>query len=215
MRQSIVAAQLALVLFLCTACRDRTAGPVKPRKGEQVCFECGGKRHLTCVARGCQKGHIECPSPCLKLSQGQWERLDVVGHAPDELWQKFPKAGGGYEAWNHHHVGEVIQTEGGNPRNIGKCQTCKGTSRVPCRTCLGKGAQACFVCEGKAVVPAAWTSANNPRINNHPDLIRLRDGRAFVGRIAMQAGSFSTIRTRDGRLIDVSTGDILAKPALP
>jgi hypothetical protein len=186
-----------------------------PGRGEQLCFECNGKGHVACGAGGCQSGQAECPDPCMKLSRGKWEHMQVAGHKPDELWQKFPKANGGYMAWNHHHVGEVIQAQGGEPRSIGKCQTCKGTTKVQCTKCAGKGTQTCFICDGKAVVPADWTRANNPRLNNHPDLIRLRDGRSFIGRIAMQAGTLSTIRTRDGKTIDVNSADILTKPAIP
>jgi hypothetical protein len=215
MRHSIVA--VLFLSFLCAGCKEQT-GPdgrvLKPRKGEKFCFECAGKGNVSCGAGGCQSGQAECPGPCLKLSRGKWEHMEVAGHAPSELWQKFSKADGGYLAWNHHHVGEVIQTDDGMPRNIGKCPTCSGTTKIQCAKCLGKGAQPCFVCEGKAVVPKAWTSADNPRLNNHPDLIRLRDGRRVIGRIAMQAGSSCTIRTRDGKMIEVSSADILSKPAV-
>jgi len=218
MRHTIVAARWVVLIagiLLCSACREQRAGLPKPGKKEQICFECGGNRHSVCGASGCRNGHIECPGPCLKMSRGKWEPLEVKGHSPKELWQKFPKAQGGYEAWNQNHVGEIIQIEGGLPRNIGKCPTCKGAARIACAKCAGKGTVTCFICEGKAVVPAAWTAANNPRLDNHPDLIKLRDGRTFIGRIAMQSGSSCTIRTRDGQMIDVASADILNKPAVP
>jgi hypothetical protein len=202
--------QLAKFLPKGRASGDATAS-VKPGRGEQVCFDCAGKGHVRCGAGGCQNGQTECPAPCLKLSRGKWEHMTVPGHAAHELWQKFPKPGGGFDAWNDHHVGEVVRTERGISRNVGKCTTCQGTTKVQCTKCAGKGTQSCFVCDGKAVVPAGWTSTDNPRLNNHPDLIRLRDGRSFIGRIAMQSGAFCTIRTRDGKMIDVNSADIVSE----
>lgn len=103
--------------------------------------------------------------------------------------------------------------EGGVARNAGKCQTCLGTTKVKCKTCNGQGTQVCYICDGKRVVPASWTANENPKLASQPDLIRLRDGRVVLGRVAMQTGSFCTIRTRDGKMIEVSSADILPRTA--
>src|SRR5688500_5818565 len=109
---------LALV-FHCAGCKEQLArfrqsrasgeatASVKPGKGEQVCFDCAGKGQLKCGAGGCQNGQTECPAPCLKMSRGKWEPLKVAGHAADELWQKFPRASGGYDAGDAQHAGGV------------------------------------------------------------------------------------------------------------
>jgi len=90
------------------------AAPIKaagPGKDEKTCFACNGDGAAPCRAAGCVSGQMDCPNPCLKLSRGAWIHMEVAGHDPSELWQKFPNqsGGGGYRAWTQGHVGEVIQ----------------------------------------------------------------------------------------------------------
>src|SRR5689334_19143394 len=73
-----------------------SARPV-PDKDHQACFACEGKGTLGCKA-GCANGKIECTGPCLRLTRGKWEHMDVAGHPPTDLWQKFPNGQGGYMA---------------------------------------------------------------------------------------------------------------------
>jgi hypothetical protein len=183
----------------------------KVAKDEQVCFECNASGRMACGTGGCQAGQMECPSPCLKLSRGKWEHMDMAGHKADELWQKYPNGPGRTIAWNHHHVGEVVLVENGVAHNAGQCQTCLGSTKVKCKMCNGQGTQTCYICDGKTVVPASWTVNSNPKLASQPDLIRLRDGRSVLGRIAIQAGKFCTIRTRDGKMIEVNSADIVSK----
>ena len=94
-----------------------------------------------------------------------------------------------------------------------KAPRCGGTAKVKCPICDGRGQQTCEVCEGKKIIPAAWTATDNPWLNRQPDLIRLKDGRALLGRVAMRTGTKCTLKTRDGKMVDVDAADILPKAA--
>ena len=139
--------------------------------------------------------------------------MDVAGHDPSELWAKFPNQSGlgGYQAWNQHHLGEVIVYQNGVAVNIGKCKVCGGTTKVTCSVCKGTGRQICPVCNGTKFVPVAWTLTDNPWFNSQPDLIRLKDGRVVLGRVAVAIGEERTIITRDKQTLHVKASDILPK----
>src|SRR2546427_614550 len=77
----------------------QTAGPASTN-ATRACFQCGGAGQVKCNAPGCKEGMVECPGPCLKLSKGTWEHLEVAGHDPAELWQKFNQSDGSWQAWN-------------------------------------------------------------------------------------------------------------------
>ena len=184
-----------------------------PGPNEKVCFECRGQGTVACLVPGCTNGEVDCPGPCLKLSKGVWIHMNVAGHDPKELWQKFPNMNGqgGYQAWNQTHVGEVIVYKNGVAVNIGKCKVCGGTGKVKCDVCKGTGKQTCPVCNGKKFIPVAWTPTNNPWFNSQPDLIRLKDGRVVLGRVAVAIGEERTIITRDKQTLHVKAHDILPK----
>jgi hypothetical protein len=139
--------------------------------------------------------------------------MNVAGHDPKELWQIFPNKNGtgGYQYWSQNHVGEVIVYSNGVAVNIGKCKVCGGTGKVKCDVCKGTGKQTCPVCNGKKFIPVAWTPTNNPWFNSQPDLIRLRDGRVVLGRVAVAIGEERTIITRDKQTLHVKAHDILPK----
>jgi hypothetical protein len=59
-------------------------GSAEPTK---TCFRCNGSGKMKCP--DCKSGYRDCPGPCLKLSRGTWEHLDVAGHDKSELWQRF------------------------------------------------------------------------------------------------------------------------------
>ena len=184
-----------------------------PGPNEKVCFECKGQGTVACRAPGCTNGQVDCPEPCLKLSKGAWIHMTVAGHDPSELWQKFPNKNGqgGYQTWNQDHVGEVIVYKNGVAVNIGGCKVCGGTTKVTCPVCKGTGKQVCEICEGKKFIPVAWTPTNNPWLNSQPDLIRLKDGRVLLGRVAVTIGDERTIITRDKKTLHVKAPDILPK----
>jgi len=186
------------------------AAAAAPDKDHQACFACDGKGTLGCKA-GCASGKVECTGPCLKLTRGKWEHMDVAGHPPTDLWQKFPNGQGGYMAWSQAHVGEVIVVRNGKAENIGKCQQCGGTTKMACRVCGGKGQQVCEFCQGTKLVPIDWKTNDNPVLNRQPDLIRLKDGRALLGRVATRSGTKYTIKTRDGKLVPIDASEIAPK----
>jgi hypothetical protein len=61
--------------------------------------------------------------------------MNVPGHDPNELWQKF-SGSRGTGAWTTVHVGEVIEIRKGIPENIGKCTRVK--ARQACRARFAK-----------------------------------------------------------------------------
>jgi hypothetical protein len=193
-----------------------------PGSGEKICFACKGEGTVGCPAPGCIDGQVDCPGPCLKLSRGVWQHMDVPGHDPSDVWQTFRNqaAGKGGHSWSQVHVGEVIGYQNNEPVNIGKCKVCGGTTKVKCEVCKGAGKVACPVCSGKKFIPVAWTPTDNPYFNRQPDVIRLADGRVLLGRVAASAGDDRTIITRDKKIVHVNVTDILPKaetnvPAAP
>ena len=189
--------------------------PIVPDADDQICFACDGKGMAPCRAPGCTGGQIECPGSCLRLSRGKWEHMQVAGHGPNELWQKFPNGPGKWTSWNQNHVGEVIAIRDGKAVNLGKCPTCGGSTKVKCPVCAGSGQQTCEFCDGKKIVPATWTPTDNPVLNRQPDLIRFKDGRVLLGRVALKLGTKYTIKTRDGKTVEVDATEILPKTTSP
>jgi hypothetical protein len=183
---------------------------IKPGLNEKECFQCAASGSIACRAGGCKAGRVDCPGPCLKLSKGAWKRMNVAGHDPSELWISFKKPGGS-TSWSQNHVGEVIQYQNGQPVNVGACKVCSGAASVNCTACNGGATQSCDICAGKKFVPIAWTPTDNPSFNSQPDLIRLTDGRAILGRIAASSGDERTIVTRDKKVVRVQASEILPK----
>lgn len=190
------------------ALEPQTFAKTGPGADEQNCFECNAKGTVNCKAQGCVKGMAECPGPCVRLTKGKWERMTVAGHDPSELWQKI-RVANGWQAYSQGHVGEVITVVNGAMVNQGRCQVCGGTTRVDCRTCKKTGTQPCEICEGKKFIPTSWTATNNPWFNRQPDVIRLRDGRVLLGKVAANTGDEAIIRARDGSITRVKRADIL------
>ena len=186
-----------------------------PGPGEKICFACKGEGIVACRAPGCVEGKVDCPGPCLKLSQGVWIHMNVPGHDPSELWQKFPDRDGrgGYYAFSQNHLGEVVEYEGVRAVSRGPCKICGGTTKVTCSACKGSGRQTCPICGGKKFIPIAWTPTNNPWFDSQPDVIRLADGRVLLGRVAASVGDDLTIVTRDKKILHVKAGDIQPKTA--
>lgn len=130
---------------------QQAAQAAPPVPTTKPCATCSGTGGLKC--RWCKEGQVDCPGPCLKLSRGKWQHMDVAGHDPKELWQKFDYGRGAYKAWSQGHVGEVVVMQNGEPVNTGPCETCNGTTHVPCKNCRGTGKAPCPACRGTGWVP--------------------------------------------------------------
>jgi hypothetical protein len=182
-----------------------------PPVGEKICFACKGEGTTKCLAAGCVNGYVECPGPCLKLDRGTWVHMDVPGHPPTDLWQKFYLPDGSYTAYSQAHVGHVIAMQNGQAVDTGPCKICGGTGRVPCPACKGTGKQLCPICEGKKYIPVSWTPTDNPWLNGQPDLIRLASGRILFGKFMTTNGTDVLVKTRDGQFVHVQSLDIVPK----
>ena len=187
----------------------KPAGPPVPAAGQQVCFQCEGSGQMVCQHTGCDHGFVECPGPCLKRSS-KWEHAVVEGYPADQLWHVIPLPKG-IQYVSQGHIGEVFVVRNGQVDRLGKCKVCNGTGHLPCPTCHGKAKVTCDLCEGRKVIPAAWKTNDNPVLNRQPDLIRLKDGRVFLGKRS-ELGERAFIRTRDGQFITVGKDDF-AEPA--
>lgn len=182
-----------------------------PGPGEKICFACKGKGTVKCMAPGCVNGMVDCPGPCLKLDRGVWVHMDVPGHPPTDLWQRFNKPDGSYAAYSQAHVGHVIVLQNGEFVDSGPCKICGGTGKVPCSVCKGTGQQVCPICNGKKYIPEAWTPTDNPWLNSQPGLIRLNDGRILFGKVVSTTGTDVLIKTRDGKWLHVDTTNLAPK----
>jgi hypothetical protein len=91
-------------------------------------------------------GKVDCPKPCLKLTQGTWRVRE------GKRWRDFPIAHGTYSI-SEGHLGELVDLKNGG--SLGKCPTCGGTTKVDCPTCDGLGVIVCAKCEGEGTVGPA------------------------------------------------------------
>lgn len=137
-------------VFFAGAIFAAPAGPPASSATEKTktCFQCNGTGTGKCPVAACKNGKAPCPAPCLKPTVGVWEHMNVAGHSPNDVWQKFRMPGGGYQAWNQNHYGEVIAMQNGKPVNVGKCKVCGGSMVVKCQVCNGTGIAPCTLCGG-------------------------------------------------------------------
>lgn len=179
-----------------------------PGAGEQACFECEGHGVVACPTRGCSKGYLPCPGPCLKRHEGTWVPDPKHGgmaraiKVPDRRTYYIPE----------YHAGEVWVYEGGNLVSKGNCPTCGGRRTIDCKTCSGMGTIECEVCAGKGVVPSDWKPHDNPWFNRQPDIVRLKDGRIFL---AVEAGGDDAVvmwKTHRGEIISVARDEVSQWP---
>jgi hypothetical protein len=113
------------------------------------CKSCKGTGIGECFAKGCEKGKTTCPEPCLKLSEGKWEKGDE-----NILWRKFYYGNGrSWKSWSERHLGQIIEMQDGVPTNVGRCKACDGTMKVNCKECNGTFKGPCIVCKGAKQVP--------------------------------------------------------------
>ncbi len=196
-----------LAVFTSAAAGDSVTNAVAPKN--KSCFECKGTGTTRCPALTCTNGQVDCPAPCMRLSKGVWKHMNVAGHDPSELWQSF-HGKTKIMSWNHHHVGDLIQMQNGEPVNTGPCKTCGGNTRVKCVKCNGTSEITCPVCDGKKQVPDWWSLFDHPKLKNRPSRFKLKDGRELLGRKVATMGDRTRIRTETGD-VDINSADILSE----
>lgn len=200
--------------------RRRSAGPAAPLAGkkappapartptaaEQRCFHCAAKGRLPCRAKDCDAGHVPCPGPCVRPGKGTWVPNPS---RPGELGYKLSLGNRRSAIVTMAHIGEVWVAKNGEPVSLGACPTCNRQMRVPCRDCAGTGHLACEVCQGATIIPSAWKPTDNPWFNAQPDVVRLRDGRVFLGKESGGDGETILFRTRSGEVIQAAKSEVL------
>ena len=135
--------------LLCDTCRgDRVTrcpschGTALDQSKPAPCDQCEGVGIADlCPAPKCNgAGKIDCPKPCLKLTQGTWRKRD-----DGKRWRDIRFAGG-VHSYSEGHVGELVDMKTGT--SLGKCPTCEGTTKIDCTTCDGLGVILCEKCQG-------------------------------------------------------------------
>lgn len=139
-------------------CPDCKGTGIDPKQKTE-CATCKGSGSAgPCPTKGCVDGKIDCPQPCLKLSQGQWKLKN------GEHWREFRGRNGDTYSWSEHHLGELIVTEKGEPVNKGKCPTCNGTGKIGDPVCKGTGHKACPDCKGVGFTGPACPTCDHGRV---------------------------------------------------
>lgn len=174
----------------------------------KTCFQCNGTGKMKCPV--CRDGEVPCPGHCLKLTSGVWVHMDVAGHPPTDVWQKFAIPAGGWRAYNQGHVGHVIALRNGDWVDTGPCPICHGTGKITCPTCRGTQEIVCTLCDGKKVIPESWTAFDNPKMKNRPAHFKMKDGTTLVGKKVIVIGDQITIRTANGD-VEVKGSDIASE----
>ena len=132
---------------LCPDCNGDRGVPCKDCHGTGFdqsklvpCKDCGGAGALFCTNKKCNDGQVDCPKPCIKLSEGRWYMKDG---------KRVRNVGRGWVS--DGHLGELFDTKGGAFTPLGKCPNCNGTTKVDCRDCGGLAYKICPTCnfEGK------------------------------------------------------------------
>lgn len=78
------------------------------------------------VQEAYKKGWKPCTnSRCLNYSKPGWQKMSVAGHPDTDIWMNF-----GRMSFSQNHIGDIIDTAGGDPRDTGPCMTCMGTGWV-------------------------------------------------------------------------------------
>ena len=125
----------------CAACK----GTGRDASSAKQCATCKGEQTTPCKQPKCEQGTIVCPSPCLKLAEGNWVKKE-----DGKLWRRFPVKGGGSFEVSEGHVGEVVVMKGGEPQPPIKCPTCNGTQKTTCPKCGGDALAPCPTCTSAA-----------------------------------------------------------------
>jgi hypothetical protein len=159
-----------LVTLLCPECQ----GLGKVYAESKPCDKCSGTGGSTaCPVKGCDKGKVECPGPCLKRSVGNWKDMPGFGICRTFLIRDDKGDLTNAMRISDHHLGEVWEYKTGPVRpsctNCGAtktaCKDCREATHVvgpfkslgDCKICGGpqKGASrvACTTCFGSGTLP--------------------------------------------------------------
>jgi len=112
----------------------------------EKCDKCGGDGVIG-YCKHCVNGKVDCPAPCLKLSQGRWFLKE------DGLrWRTFQGSSGGGWQISERHLGQLIVVNNGDPSPGPTCPTCNGTTKVDDPNCGGTGMIICDKCSFAGVV---------------------------------------------------------------
>jgi hypothetical protein len=106
----------------------------------------GGGR-IACTNDKCDRGKVDCPKPCLKLSQGQW-----ITKSDGKKYRTFRGRGGSSLDVSEGQFGELVDMNDGVPKLAGKCPECNGMAKITCPTCKGEQTVACVRCAGVGTV---------------------------------------------------------------
>ena len=197
----------ALLLAGCGKQSSNSGPRPGPASNLQVCFECKGKGKVPCTAPGCTNGEVDCPGPCVRLGKGVWVK-PARSSDPNEYVQLIT-VGGRRLSVSSHYQGVIYVPRDDGGWDMKPCPICNGKTKVDCPVCKGTGKVICPVCNGKKYIPAEWTPTNNPWFNSQPDVMRLKDGRVFLGRVEMAIGDDRTVITRDHQTLYLKASDIL------
>lgn len=135
------------------------AANLAPPSG-QPCAKCNATGKIACTSPECQKGRIECPGPCLKLSTPGWGPFP--GEDPKKLFITY-KVKNGTQGVSQAHLGEVFEVRNGEFFKLGRCTLCNGTTKVRCATCEGSGEVTCPECSGKKFVALSASAPSEGR----------------------------------------------------
>lgn len=145
---------------LCRGCKGgtmrkrcaRCAGRGKLVEKTMPCRRCEATGQGACHARGCKKGHVQCPGPCIKWGVGRWEHVPGLGMC--RIFEYTDRRGRRCkEGASRAHIGEVVKVKNGQLQRLGPCKVCGGKSRVPCKVCDGSGKAECRTCRGTKQEP--------------------------------------------------------------
>jgi len=167
------------------------------------CPKCNGTGEFKCTIPGCVNGLVLCPGRCLKRERGSWIHMKVEGHLDTELWQRFDFPNGKSCAWTQAHIGEKIELRGDQYVNTGKCEICRGTTRVKCSSC--RGANVCPICGGALQVLKSERDSyvQSHSTNNAIETITPDAGTLPEGQVIARRDGVIMVKTKDGHIIKV------------
>lgn len=194
-----------IIIVFCILLMSLQGFGAEPSKLEPLvgCPKCKGSGEFKCTITGCVNGMVLCPGRCLKRERGSWVHLKVEGHPDSELWQRFDFPNGQWRAWTQAHIGEKIELRGDQYVNTGKCEICRGTTRVKCSSC--RGANVCPLCGGALQVLKSERDryVQSRSVENTVETTTPIVGTLPEGQVIARRGGIVMIKTPDGRIIKV------------